>query len=157
MLPSPNPPFSFSLAAASTKQDAPQEYVVVRRKIGNVDPVVLDSSSLRLHLGNWGMLGTVVGWGVWTVRQTPLFHVCLHVLLAPPRVLDVCFTALVLWLQYYCTCNYCKNTVQSHIQTCPNENDLVVKDLPEENCKIAYIDDSDDDLEGPQNRGNAQG
>ena len=62
-----------------------------------------------------------------------------------------------LWLQYYCTCNYCKNTTESHIQICPIENDLVLKDLTEENCKIAYIDDSDDDLEIPQNRGNGQG
>ena len=60
MLPSPNLPLNFSLAAASAKQDAPQEYVAARN-IGNVDPVVFDSPSLRLHLGNWGMLGTVVG------------------------------------------------------------------------------------------------
>ena len=32
------------------------------------------------------------------VRQTPPFHVCVYVLLAPPSVLGVWFMALVLWL-----------------------------------------------------------
>ena len=61
MLPIPNPPFSFSLALQVQNRMHHRNNVAIRRKIENVDPVVLDSSSLRLHLGNWGMLGTVVG------------------------------------------------------------------------------------------------
>ena len=41
MLPSPNHPLIFSSADVSAKLGAPQEYVAVKRKIENVDQVVL--------------------------------------------------------------------------------------------------------------------
>ena len=36
------------------------------------------------------------------VRQTPLFRVCVHVLLAPPSVLGAWSMVLVLWLPFKC-------------------------------------------------------
>lgn len=51
------------------------------------------------------MLGTVVGSDVCKVRQTTLFCVCVHVLLAPPSGLGALSIALVLSLlfKYYYT------------------------------------------------------
>ena len=41
----------------------------------------------------------------------------------------------------------CKNTVQSQAQTCPDETDLLVTDLLEEDFEDVYVEESDDDLE----------
>ena len=47
-----------------------------------------------------------------------------------------------------CSCNFCKNTIQSsnNTSTCTDETDLVIKDL-RDNDESYYVEASDDDLD----------